>query len=618
MRRSCLLIWVLATVAVVAPPAQADHDGGVVRLAGPDRTATAAAVARRSTSSASTVVVAAAHDHPGALVGSPLARRLEAPVLLTWRDRLAPAAAGEIRRLRPSRAVIVGSERDVSAHVERDLRDLGVDRVDRVDGRDRFAVGAAVARRLGGSHVYVVEGHDPDPARGWPDALAVSALASRQQRPVLLVTTGTLPDATRRALIDLDVTTATVIGGPNAVSPAVADAVRDPDGDGRDDIAVDRVAGRTRYETARLVAGLALDSGASPDRMWLTTGRNWPDAIASGPAVAADGGVLLLVDGLDVHGSAPTWRWFARRSDRVSSVALLGGEGAVAPHIGLTARRVIASGESPEAARFAADRARRHAAYVADRFGPRPAGGTGESRARSWLARALRDSGWSVAVEPFELPQGGRSANVVAWLGHADPRGGAHVAVGAHVDTVAGSPGANDNASGVGALLALAEELDDEPSAVPVVLVGFGAEEYQPSDPPRHHIGSEVYAADHARRVAGMISVDMIGDGRPTCICWYDAGPSVMAERLDRVRQVSADPGGYEVRRRGDISDHGPFARRGVPAAFLWTGTTAYYHTSRDTSGHLDARDMQRSGDLVLRFVRGLRVWEAQGLSRRP
>lgn len=261
---------------------------------------------------------------------------------------------------------------------------------------------------------------------------------------------------------------------------------------------------------------------------------------------------------------------------------------------------------------FDADRALAFATRLTDEVGPRPAGGPSDVAAREHLGAALRAAGWSVEQRPFPLPQGGSSANVVAWL-RDGPSAGPHVVIGGHLDTVAGSPGANDNASGVGVLVALAEELADERPGLPVVLVGFGAEEYQPSEPRRHHLGSEAYASEHADRVVAAVSVDMIGNGDTTCICWFPAGPDVLAQRLEAL----TDSSGYEVRSPGDISDHGPFARRGLPAVLLWTGRDDRYHTPQDTPEHLDVEDIRRAGDLVLRFVRDLRPGERDGLEPR-
>ena len=262
-----------------------------------------------------------------------------------------------------------------------------------------------------------------------------------------------------------------------------------------------------------------------------------------------------------------------------------------------------------------ADRAVQLATLLARDVGPRPAGTAGDAVARLAVASWLRGAGWEVEEERFALPQGGTSANLVArWEGRG--RGEPHVVVGAHLDTVAGSPGGNDNASGIGALITLAEEMADEAAALPVplVLVAFGAEEYQPSDPRVHHLGSEHYAERAAADVVAMLSLDMIGHGAVTCICWYDVGPSTLADRLAAI----AGPTGFRVERRGDISDHGPFARRGIPAAFLWTYREPRFHTPADTWEHLEAAAIARAAALAVEFVRDLHPRDLDGLDPVP
>jgi Zn-dependent M28 family amino/carboxypeptidase len=248
-------------------------------------------------------------------------------------------------------------------------------------------------------------------------------------------------------------------------------------------------------------------------------------------------------------------------------------------------------------------------------MGPRDAGTPGDPVARAWLADVWEAAGWTVFEESLELPQGGTTANVIAVRDPADVDA-PHVVIGGHLDTRNQSPGANDNGSGIGVLVAIAEALTRD-LPIPVVLVGFGAEEYQPTEPRVHHLGSDAYADRHVPHVIAAFIVDMVGNGPATCICWYDAGPQTLADRLDAVAE---DQGleGFHLEARGDISDHGPFARRRVPAAFLWTYDDGRYHTAADTPEHLDVVDLQRAGDLVLAFVRSLAEADVAGLRADP
>lgn len=86
------------------------------------------------------------------------------------------------------------------------------------------------------------------------------------------------------------------------------------------------------------------------------------------------------------------------------------------------------------------------------------------------------------------------------------------IVVGAHYDSVLGSPGANDNASGVAAMLELARLLHDRKLARTVRLVAFANEE-----PPFFYtdsMGSVRYAtraAERGERIAAMLSLETIG-----------------------------------------------------------------------------------------------------------
>jgi Zn-dependent M28 family amino/carboxypeptidase len=84
--------------------------------------------------------------------------------------------------------------------------------------------------------------------------------------------------------------------------------------------------------------------------------------------------------------------------------------------------------------------------------------------------------------------------------------------IGAHYDSVFGSPGANDNGSGVAALLVLAKRFSGSHNARTLRFVAFVNEE------PQHfqtaQMGSFVYAARcraHGDRIAAMISLETIG-----------------------------------------------------------------------------------------------------------
>lgn len=323
---AAILSVALAVLAVlVAVPVVADQPG-VTRVSGLGRAETAVALSQVAFPHRSAaVVLARSDDYADALAAGPLAASMEGPILLTGPDQLDPAVADEVLRLRPETAVLVGGETALSENLEQELRAAGIPAVERIGGPTRYDTAALVAMRIGGEGLYIAEGSNADPARGWPDALAASPVAALQGWPVLLVARDTLPAATASALQELRPLEAVIVGGEAAVSQAVAAelAAHVP--------TTQRIGGVSRWETSALLADRAIESGASADSTWVASGGHWAEALIAGPAVAAAGGVLLLVDGVDLQGSPATAEW--ARAHPGQRVTIVGDGASVSSHV---------------------------------------------------------------------------------------------------------------------------------------------------------------------------------------------------------------------------------------------------------------------------------------------
>lgn len=251
-------------------------------------------------------------------------------------------------------------------------------------------------------------------------------------------------------------------------------------------------------------------------------------------------------------------------------------------------------------------RAMAHVRKLAE--GPRPTGSAAEARAAAYIQETLAAEGYRVERQPFPLPGGGESANVVALPPRldTDPATDRHLLVGAHYDTVVGSPGANDNASGVAVLLELARVLAAHPARLPVVLVAFGAEEGRPGPQHRSLGGSQHYAQalspEAARNLAAMINLDMIGRG--------DALLSTLRINMKRGvhRRMLGLAGGLGVPAREhltpQVSDSVPFASRGIETGWLWTGVEPSYHSPSDTPEKITPETLDWAGRLTLATLR--------------
>jgi len=252
--------------------------------------------------------------------------------------------------------------------------------------------------------------------------------------------------------------------------------------------------------------------------------------------------------------------------------------------------------------RFSRRRAMRHVRKLAADIGVRVRATRNEYRASRYIRRKLVGLGYDIKVQKFSV-DGDTSRNVVArW-----PSAVRHpMVIGGHMDTVPGSPGANDNASGVAVVLEIARLVSQTDKARFFTFVAFGAEEY--GEDGSHHVGSQVYVnrmrPRQRRRSAGMISVDMVADGRPLIVGTSGIGPEILGRTL--YRKINRAGIGVEYRTTCDCSDNGPFERAGIPGSFMWSGPESNYHDPSDTVANMDRSDLRRTGRAVRVFIKAV------------
>lgn len=290
-----------------------------------------------------------------------------------------------------------------------------------------------------------------------------------------------------------------------------------------------------------------------------------------------------------------------RLSPLLAAAVLLGGCNStpVSPSGGTSSAPVAslvssASEVLPEPGAFSSARALDHVRELAGRIGPRPAGSGGYGRAARYVHQEFLDLGYRSRLVRFELPNGSTSRNVVAtWPSPARSR----ILVGGHLDTVRGSPGANDNASGVAVIVELARVFAGTGEARGLRFVAFGAEEVQPGG--EHHIGSAAYAA--RARPRAMVSVDMIGLHRTIIVGWMGTGSrKTVAALLEAARSSGVDAREEIL---PDISDNGPFELAGVPSALLWTGAEPNHHEPTDVVANVKRSALLATGTLLKAYL---------------
>jgi Zn-dependent M28 family amino/carboxypeptidase len=231
--------------------------------------------------------------------------------------------------------------------------------------------------------------------------------------------------------------------------------------------------------------------------------------------------------------------------------------------------------------------------------GPRPAAGAAEKQAHGRVAEAFRAAGLTVAHDRFAVARseaGRRSRNVIGVV--ARPRACLWILM-AHADTVPPSPGAEDNASGVGTLVALAPRVAALQPACDVWLVATGAEERIYTGSPDHlgalALARRARAHGARRRLQWALSLDEVGRDRPF---WLRSPVSVARPKVEGALLDAAASAGVPVSWVRDEStgnsDHREFQLLGLPAAKLGVGAGGEpcRHMACDRSSRLDPKSL--------------------------
>ncbi len=272
---------------------------------------------------------------------------------------------------------------------------------------------------------------------------------------------------------------------------------------------------------------------------------------------------------------------------------------------------------------FLRDRLRQHVHALASDIGERHWHAYGNlERARLYIDEQLRGLGYGVEHQRFEFS--GRSFyNVEARL--RGSQGSARsIVVGAHYDTVEGSPGANDNASGIAALLELARELRGSNLPLTIRFVAFANEE-APFFKTRKGMGSIEYLrrmGDPAATVVAMVSLETIGfysdaegsQAYPPLLSFFYPNKANFIAFVGNLHSRKVVRSMLRSFRKNAVipsvgiavppilpglswSDHRSFWQAGIPAVMV-TDTALYrdpeYHLGTDTPERLDYDRMAR------------------------
>lgn len=270
-------------------------------------------------------VLANNQSFPDSLSASALAFKLDAPILLTFPNRLSESTVSTLKSLDVTDVIILGGEEAIPKTIESQLTNKGF-KITRLKGQNRYSTATEinnyVAKKNG--EVIVASGLD------FPDALSVSGYAASLQIPIVFVKNGEIPDATKDFLKKYQFEKAYVIGGTQVIADSLAEQLPNPD----------RISGGNRYETTVEVNNYFSDG--EPEGFLISTGRNFPDALAAGVLSAKENKPLLLVEKSTLPSSIEQYMTEKRNASLYGlSFQVIGGTAAVQSNVKWDVDRII-------------------------------------------------------------------------------------------------------------------------------------------------------------------------------------------------------------------------------------------------------------------------------------
>jgi putative cell wall-binding protein len=261
------------------------------RLQGNNRVTTANTIALQGwPTGSSTVILASGASFADALAAAPLAAHYDAPILLTSsKPTLEETVLSTINALKAENIIIIGGASSVSKAIHTQLEGLNL-KVERLAGGNRYTTAIEVAKALEADGLEFTSAFLAD-GTNFPDALSVSPVAGILQQPILFTNKGDaakVNDDTGKYIQSTGIRSVDIVGG--GISDTVADNLKSSYGVA----STKRLSGSNRYATA-VAINTEYKSIFTGGAVTLTTGTNYPDALAGSAYSAKIGAPLFLL-----------------------------------------------------------------------------------------------------------------------------------------------------------------------------------------------------------------------------------------------------------------------------------------------------------------------------------
>lgn len=263
------------------------------RFGGTTRVETSSLIANEFNSgTVENVVIANGYGFADALSGSVLAKKLNAPILLTGltiEDSSATLDYIKNHLNTDGTIYVLGGEGSINSAFFDKFTEMGYSNIKRLAGQNRYETNEAINNNLNvttGTPIVLVNGE------GFADALSITSIASSKGYPIVLSQSNELSSQAIETIKNVQPSQVYVIGGTGSISDDLKSQIKSLAS--LSDDKVTRIAGDTRYETSLNVAKyFNLDT----DTVVFANGEGFADALSGSVLAAKHNAPLILING---------------------------------------------------------------------------------------------------------------------------------------------------------------------------------------------------------------------------------------------------------------------------------------------------------------------------------
>ncbi|SQB33375.1 cell wall-binding repeat-containing protein [Clostridium cochlearium] len=279
------------------------------RIYGKGRYETSASIVNTGWEKSEYAVIASGEGFADALSAAPLAKKYNAPIILTEGKNLNGNAKNQLKRLDVKNVIIVGGTGSISANTEKQINNLGIS-TRRIYGKSRFDTSLEVAKEIGVENGIVVTN-----GLGFADALSMAPIAANKQMPIILTPANNLPKNIKDFINSNSYGKSYILGGNGVVSNTIQGDLKNSK----------RLYGNSRYDTNAAILK-EFSEEVNLDNIYVAAGSNYPDALSGSALAARNNSPIVLVSN---KVEASVMSFIKNKHSNFNNINIIGGSGVV-------------------------------------------------------------------------------------------------------------------------------------------------------------------------------------------------------------------------------------------------------------------------------------------------